>query len=478
MLARAIATSHTEGSEPAQAPVPADDVVPARAGFNLIGSFWILPLMLISGANTFTYEVLWTRLLGHILGGSIAAFATMLASFLGGIAIGSVIAARFAKNSRVALTGFVVAQGGIAITSMLIYEYLHLLIPESGGLRGNAGLAMVTLLPATLFVGATFPFAVRILARDKNNAARASARVYAWNTFGAIVGAAIAGFILIPLLKYEGAIQLAVTLNCALALAASLLLFGRRYRTAAVAGVGLIAVVLAYRPDLPEEILRTSPMVVEAGGEILFYEVGRSATVLVVEEDGYLNLRTNGLPEASTNLKGAPPYQHSQHLLATVPVLARPDTRDMLIVGFGAGVAAEGVPPSVEAIDIVELEPKVIAANEFMAPGREIDPLADDRVSIYINDARSALALTSKTWDAIVSQPSHPWTAGASHLYTHEFIQSRERAPESRWCLSPVDEQSIPDRISAEEPERDHSRRLRACPHLSMEHGSPVLRCL
>ncbi len=40
-----------------------------------------------------------------------------------------------------------------------------------------------------------------------------------------------------------------------------------------------------------------------------------------------------------------------------------------------------------------------------------------------LNDARGALALTDKHYDAVVSQPSHPWTAGASHLYTREFMQ-------------------------------------------------------
>ncbi len=422
MLARSMAPARIPDAERTEAPAVEENLVTVRSGFVFTGSFWILPLMLISGANTFTYEVLWTRLLGHILGGSIAAFSTMLASFLGGIAIGSAIAAKLSKNAQVALTGFVIAQGGIAVTSLIIYEFLYILIPENAGLRGNVPLAMAVLLPATLFVGATFPFAVRILAKDKTDAAPASARVYAWNTFGAIAGATIAGFILIPLLKYEGAIQLAVTLNAALALAASLLIFERQYRTVLVAGIGLAVVVLVYRPELPEAILRTSPMTSEAGGEIRFYEVGRSATVLILEEDGYFNLRTNGLPEASTNLKGAPPYQHNQHLLSTVPVLARPDARQMLIVGFGGGVAVEGVPPSVKSIDVIELEPKVIDANRFVAPERQVDPLADDRVRVVVNDARSALALTSKRYDAIVSQPSHPWTAGASHLYTHEFI--------------------------------------------------------
>ena len=43
--------------------------------------------------------------------------------------------------------------------------------------------------------------------------------------------------------------------------------------------------------------------------------------------------------------------------------------------------------------------------------------------NIIYNDARGALNLTSKRYDIVVSQPSHPWTAGASHLFTSEFAQ-------------------------------------------------------
>ncbi|HEY5623738.1 MAG TPA: fused MFS/spermidine synthase, partial [Gammaproteobacteria bacterium] len=423
LIAARIARSITPAGAKEAVVEPVAESTPADpAPFSFIGPNWILPLMLLSGANTFAYEVLWTRLLGHILGGSIAAFATMLASFLSGIAIGSAIAARLATNRQRALTAFVLVQIGIAATSVAIYELLPTLIPDSMGLRGNAFLAIAILLPATLFVGATFPFAVRILARDESDAAPASARVYSWNTVGAIVGAAVAGFVLIPWLRYEGAIELAVTINVILALAASVLILRRQIPVTAVSCLLLVLVVFLYDPALPEDVLRSSPISGSREGDIRYYEVGRSATVLVLEEDGYLNLRTNGLPEASTNLEGAPPYQHNQQMLSTVPVLARPDTREMLIVGFGAGVAVEGVPPSVESIDVIELEPKVIDANRLIGPERQIDPLQDDRVNVIINDARSALALTSKTYDAIVSQPSHPWTAGASHLYTREFI--------------------------------------------------------
>jgi hypothetical protein len=58
-----------------------------------------------------------------------------------------------------------------------------------------------------------------------------------------------------------------------------------------------------------------------------------------------------------------------------------------------------------------------------VADRRAINPFEDERITVIVNDVRGALRLTSKRYDAIVSQPSHPWTAGASHLYTREFFE-------------------------------------------------------
>lgn len=384
---------------------------------------WILPIILLSGANSFVYEVLWTRLLGHILGGSITAFATMLAGFLSGIAIGSAIASRFANTRAQAIRWFIVVQCGIAFASMLIYQLLPFAVPETAGLSGNVFLAFMVLLPATIFIGATFPLAVRILATNKRDASPASARVYSWNTVGAIFGATVAAFFIIPLLKYEGAIKLAVLINILLALACAFLISEQARNIKGATLLMFLSVLIFYQPNLPEEILRSSPVTPQPGGEIVFYEVGRSATVVVIEENSSLYLRTNGLPEAAASLRGTPPERKTQQLLTVLPVLARPQSESMLVIGFGGGVALETVPKSVTNIDVVELEPQVIQANRIFGERRENNPLDDSRINLIVNDARSALTLTDKKYDAIVSQPSHPWTAGASHLYTREFMQ-------------------------------------------------------
>lgn len=387
--------------------------------------------MTASGVATFTYEVLWTRLISHVLGGSVPAFAVMLAGFLIGIAVGSAIASRLAKTAKMARVGFVICQLGIALAAAATFFAINQFTPDKGGLFINSLFSLAVLLPSTLFIGATFPFAVRILAKSANDAPLASARVYAWNTVGAIFGAAFAGYFLIPAAKYEGAIQVAIYLNLLLAVCTVYLIkFESKslfLKTIPAALVLLFAVF--YNPEWPKNIVTFSPFTQakEPEKENVFYDVGRSSTVLMTAESGFYRLRNNGLPEAAISMKGMPRSWPTYSILSMLPTIARPDAKSMMVAGFGGGVVVEGISPSIEEIDVLELEPKVIEANRLISNLRDIDPLKDPRVNIIYNDARSALNLTTKKYDIIVSQPSHPWTAGASHLYTQEYMQLVEQ---------------------------------------------------
>ena len=390
---------------------------------------WMLPLMLISGANAFLYEVLWTRMLAHVMGGSIYAFATMLAAFLTGIALGGGLAGKFAANRERAAVAFAFTQAAIGALSIGVYAWMGLLIPDVRTTWSLALFAAAVMLPATVFIGATLPLSVRVLARDETEATAGTARVYAWNTVGAIVGAILAGFVLIPRFGFEGSIRIAVAANFCLALWAASCVARPRPVPVGTAAAGLAAALAIYSPSRPQAVVASSGFDVNYPGpqREIFYAVGRSSTVMTVASGTHYYLRTNGLPEASVKARGVPPTIDTQQWLTALPVVARPDTRDMLVVGFGGGVALEGVPASVERVDVVELEPEVIEANRRLSGLRDVDPLADPRFHIAINDARNALRLTRKSYDAIVSQPSHPWTAGASHLFTREFAADVKR---------------------------------------------------
>ena len=205
-------------------PIPTPEVTQ-----KLSGPTWILPLVLASGFASFTYEVLWTRLLSHLLGGTLYAFATMLATFLCGITVGAAIASLLAKDAAGARKGFVIAQLGIALCSFAAFSAAEHLPALATGLGAGGGsftnialLAAATLLPGALFIGATFPFAVRIMAGSAAEAGAASGRVFAWNTTGAIVGAVGSGFFLLPALGFEGTLLVAVVTGLFLAIATAL----------------------------------------------------------------------------------------------------------------------------------------------------------------------------------------------------------------------------------------------------------------
>ena len=382
----------------------------------------IMPVMLVSGMVSFTLEVLWTRLLSHLFGGTIYAFSIMLACFLTGIALGGLVAGRLAQERGRAQVLFVAAQVLTAVFSWLSYTVICTWLPEGSTLAGNALYAFLVIAPATLFIGATFPLAVRIGAQTAEQAAGVAGRIYTWNTVGAISGALLTGFFILPALGFGQTLQLAMLVSIALAAGiAATLQPQRKWAVPGAAAMALLT-LFALRFERPDELIYAQIPDDKVQGAEYYYGVGRSATILMGDLDGFFHLSSNGLSESAIARRGTAPVNNSQKWLSGLTTLARPDARSMLVVGFGGGVALEGVAPHVTDLDVVELEPRIISANQAVSDERGHNPLSDPRLNLVINDARNAVMLSGKRYDIIVSQPSHPWTGGASHLYTREFL--------------------------------------------------------
>ncbi len=425
-VAAALLARRVQAADYQVAPQPSEAVSSGR---------WILPIIAISGAISFVYEVMWTRLLGFVMGGSTAAFATMLASFLIGIAAGSAVASRLARRPGAAAVGFVVVQLGAAVAARGAFAVADALPDIATALQltpdrmaTGALTSVLVLLPFTLCIGATFPFAVRLHAQHAIDAAPASARVYAWNTLGSVAGAVGAGFWLLPTFGFEGTATLGVLGNLALAVAAALAFLAPRGRLIGVATAAVLAVatVLVAPPVAPERLMKSSPLAVQPHpGALEFVGVGRSATVALIDAGHSWRLTTNGLPDALISRPEVPfDRLRPARWLTLLPILARPDAEDLLLIGLGGGGSLAAITPGLRSVDVIELEPEVVEANAVVSERRrERDPLADPRVSLYLGDARGALMLSGRTYDAVVSQPSHPWTSGASHLYTRNFFE-------------------------------------------------------
>ena len=196
-----------------------------------------LPILIsyaLVGFSALVYEVAWTRALAMVLGSSLHAFAAMLAAFLTGIGIGSLVTRRWIDRLRqpsVAYAWGILTVGALSLGTMLVLPRLPGLfvrVVAAFGLEPaqlvmvNFSLAAMAMLPPTLVFGALFPLVVRVLAERTPAPGEAVGRVYFANTLGSAAGAFAAGFLLIPTLGLRDTLVLASIVN--LVTAAGLLL--------------------------------------------------------------------------------------------------------------------------------------------------------------------------------------------------------------------------------------------------------------
>lgn len=440
LLSRSAATS--------SAPVPA--AAPAQERL----ARWN-PALLAYGTIGFTslvYEVTWTRALSMVMGSSIYAFACMLASFLFGIAAGSLLARGFVDRLRRPLVAYALGIAAVGLLSLVSLSLLPLLpgafmalVRRFGGTAGTLALsqfavASCAMLPPALVLGALFP----LLSRAQTAASGASPAVgdvYFVNTIGSALGAFSAGFVLLPWLGLRGTAAVAIAVN---ALACAALLFWHGHANAklrlALGAIPLAfaAAILVYPPPLdtrplamggfvPEAVFSQAHDVTELAGvedeKVLFYRDGLSATVSVHRYRGETALHINGKADASSRVD-----MPTQVLLAQTPLLFGKPAKKVLVVGWASGVTVgSALRHPIERLDAVELEPAMLEASRFF---EELNgkPLDDPRVRVIVDDARSYLANTRESYDVIISEPSNPWLSGVANLFTREHFQKAREA--------------------------------------------------
>jgi spermidine synthase len=179
-----------------------------------------LPLLVaVSGGAALVYESLWMRSFGLIFGNTTDAVAMVLAVFMGGLALGSWIAAR--RRVEDPLRGYGLLELSIGAAALLTLPLLRGLPWLYGLLAGQAGLegplellgrailASLVLLPATVMLGMTVPLAVETLAVAGRPTRASFGGLYLLNTLGGAAGVALAPFLLVPLLGVRGTLMVA-----------------------------------------------------------------------------------------------------------------------------------------------------------------------------------------------------------------------------------------------------------------------------
>jgi spermidine synthase len=187
-----------------------------------------------SGATGLIYEVLWARMLGLVFGATTLAVSTVLAAFMGGLAVGSAIGGRVGPIIKRPLMAYGVVEIAIGIYALAVpflfhsVDNLYALIWQTfhpGFFAFSVWrfvLSGLLLLVPTALMGSTLPILSGALLELPGFKSSSITRLYTCNLLGAIFGALIAGFVLLPTFGVRATIYIAAFINIAIGVTAVL----------------------------------------------------------------------------------------------------------------------------------------------------------------------------------------------------------------------------------------------------------------
>ena len=387
-------------------------------------------LLAITGAVTFSAEVVWTRVLSLLAGPSTYAFAATVATFVAGLAIGATIASLLFARTRypAAVVALCLATASAASiwatsaagTSLPHAAALAFATSPTASIVARALRLSLVMLPMAMAIGAAFPAALQ-LATDTRASPRTVGLVYAVNTIAGVVGSLATGFVLIPTLGLERTLDVvAGVLVTGAIVAAGASRASTVVRSLAVAPVVAAVLMLVSRGAWDRDLLASGAykyasaiapgLDVESAltfGTLVYYRDGATATVSVKRLTGGDML--------------------TQKLLAHLPLLLHGNAKRVCIIGLGSGItAASALTHEVHDVDVLEISPEVAEASRLFAQGGR-SPLDDPRTRLLVADGRTHLALSERSYDVIIAEPSNPWMAGVAALFTREFFESARR---------------------------------------------------
>ena len=458
---------------------PAEDVEKEEApAEQAAGPGFVYIAIGLSGMCALGAEVVWTRLISLLLGGTVYTFSIILAMFLLGLGIGSAVGAALARSSVSprALLGAcqLLAAAAIAWTAYMVSESLpnwpvEPTIAASPWFTFQLDLARTlwAVLPAAILWGASFPLALASVATKGQDPGRLVARVYAANTVGAIFGSVGASIFIIPMIgthDTQRLLMVASLISAVLVLApilrGSTAEAGKPLRYVGVGAALLIGVWLvvatsrvswgmiaygrfmaAYSEDLAPgdpgtgaTWVPTPEAEVPGGGYAqpneyaIYVGEGMNVSVAVTKtREGILSFHGGGKIQASND----PADMRLQRMLGHIPALAHPNPKTVLVVACGAGVTAGSfIPhPGVEEIIICDIEPLVPQfVTPYFGPDNHYVVALENRkpngpVEVVYDDGRHYIRTTDKTFDIITSDPIDPWVKGCAALNTVEYYE-------------------------------------------------------
>jgi predicted membrane-bound spermidine synthase len=379
-----------------------------------------LALAFSSGFVIFALEVSWFRSIRAALQSTTEAFAIVLAAFLISLSIGAALAGWARRRGWDAL-GVALPLGGLSVLAVTpLIDRLDLILAPSLdtsvapslfspglGLVRFAWVFSICGVPATL-LGVVFP---SLLAEHDTTAG--SGRLYAANTVGAVCGALVTGFLLLPSIGATHASWLAGAVVC---MAATL--HRRSFRTLlAAASAGIVGLAIAATGESESARRRVQGHGWPRHGKVEFVREGADSTTWVLTLSPRVRILVIDGFIASAQRRAA----SYMHWMGHLPALAARTLERALVICMGTGQTAAALRRHGPELTIVDLNAAVFEAAPLFPSNEGV--LDDPAVRPVVMDGRAFLRRTRERFDVVTLEPMPPNFAGSNHLYSREFYE-------------------------------------------------------
>ena len=210
---------------------PVNQNKPDPSSYKLIYSV-VFICFFLSGISGLIYEVVWTRMLTYVFGGTTLAVSTVLTAFLGGLAFGSYAGGKFIDRFKKPLLAYGVLELAIGVYGLLVpiifsdnflapiwqtvvqmfqsVQFISYLV--------RFFISVILLAIPTFLMGATLPVLSRYLTNVRQEVTTFNVgALYTINTVGAVIGAFVSGFMFLPLVGVSATVYIAAFINLLLA---------------------------------------------------------------------------------------------------------------------------------------------------------------------------------------------------------------------------------------------------------------------
>ena len=460
-------------SDRGRAPTPAQTVDPEGRRTAEAGRFSVRVWMLIyalSGFIALSLEIVWFRLLGVLQKSTSFTFPTLLAVYLGGLAIGVIIGVPLARRVRRPALTFLALQSGITLYAAGAFTLLLALLDRSslmqplwvylGGYEPvNAAdllsalpawfsgaqvtpallesarsalllyfvLPFALIAPATLLMGLSFPVLQKLVHDNPGLLGRRVGWLQTLNIAGSMLGAILVGWCLLRWFGSSGTLKLLVLLGGIFLCLAGWQMARRQWVRVvnivlAIILVGSIAAAIPTSQKLWAKLHGAEPRA------IIAREGASGLALLKGSPDGFEKdvvwVFSNGIGQSWL------PYGWVHTQIGLLAVALHPKPEEVAVIGLGSGdtIYSLGGSPHTREMICIEIVELGQAALKELAPRIRypaLDALLEDsRIKWVFTDGRAYILRSGRQFDVIEADALRPNSAYSGNLYSWEYFQT------------------------------------------------------